>query len=228
MTDSLPAASAPGGVKGEICIEEPTGRQRAIARRAAEARATVPHLELTVDADLSASLSAGDPVTASLVRACALALRASPRANAAYRDGRFELYARVNVGLVVEAGDGFVTPTVFDADLKSVAELNGELEVLTARATAGELTPPQLSGATFTLTDASALGVRSLSPLLSPPQAAAVAAGAIREVPVLSAGSAVPGRVTTLTLACDNRILYGAQAAAFLLRIKQFLEEGAR
>jgi pyruvate dehydrogenase E2 component (dihydrolipoyllysine-residue acetyltransferase) len=187
----------------------------------------VPHLELTVDADVSARLSAGDPMTASLVRACALALRESARANGAYRDGHFELYSRVNVGVVVEAGGGVVTPIVFDADLKSGAELRDEIELLIARAEAGELTPPELSGSTFTLTDVGSLGVRSLSPVLSPPQAAAIAAGAVREVPVVRDGAIVPGRLATLTLACDNRILYGAQAAAFLLRVKQLLEEGA-
>jgi len=227
LTEPGPPVSAHSGVKGETRIEEPSARQRAVARRAAEARATVPHLELTVDADVAARLSAGDPMTASLVRACALALRESPRANAAYRDGRFELYSRVNVGIVVETGDGILTPIVFDADLKSMAELSREIDVLIARGGAGELTPPELSGSTFTLTDVSSHGVRSLSPVLSPPQAAAVAAGAVRDVPVIRDGEILPAHLATLTLACDNRILYGAQAAAFLLRIKQLLEETA-
>jgi pyruvate dehydrogenase E2 component (dihydrolipoamide acetyltransferase) len=225
MTEPPPAAAASGGVKGETRVQEPTGRQRAIARRTAEARATVPHVELTVDVDLSRQLTAGDPATARLVWACALALRDSPRANAAYRDGRFEFYSRVNVGLIIDTGDDFVVPTVFDADRKSIQELTRETEALRARAAAGELTPPELAGATFTLTDMSTSGVRSLVPVPSPPHAAAVAAGAIRDVPVVRDGALAPGRLMTLTLTCDGRILFGARAAAFLVRIKQLLEE---
>jgi pyruvate dehydrogenase E2 component (dihydrolipoamide acetyltransferase) len=228
MTDPPPAATASAGVKGETRVEEPTGRQRAIARRTAEARATVPHLELTVDVDVSHRLAAGDPVTASVVWACAVALRDCPRANAAYRDGRFELYSRVNVGLVVDAGDDFLVPTVFDADRKSIAELSGEIELLIERAGAGALTPPELAGATFTLTDMSTSGVRSLFPVPSPPHAAAVAAGTVREAPVVRDGALAPGRLTTLTLTCDGRILFGSRAAAFLVRIKQLLEEAGR
>ncbi len=215
------------GVKGETRLQEPTSRQRAIARRVAEARATVPHLELAVDVDMSVRLGARAPVTASLIRACGLALRAVPRANAAYRDGRFELYSRVNVALVLDTEEGVVAPTVFDPDTKSVAELDEEVGALRSRATAGALAPPELSGATFTLTDMSTCGIGSLFPIVTPPHAAAVAAGAIRDVPVMRDGDIVPGHSMTVALACDSRILYGSQAARFLNTIKQLLEETA-
>ena len=81
------------------------------------------------------------------------ALRAHPRANAAYRDGRYELYSRVNVAVTVATQDGYANPTVLDADTKPLAALDSELSGLPERARAGELTPPELAGATFTLTD---------------------------------------------------------------------------
>ena len=198
-------------LKGETEIVEPTRAERAIGRRIAETRATVPDLEFDADGDADAALQLAREhrcsLTAVLVRACALALRQHPRANAAYRDGHFELYARVNVAVTIQTDDGFVAPTLLDADQKPLEQLHSELEAAAARVRAGQLTPPELSGATFTLTDYSSYGVTRANPVIVAPQAAALAAGAPR-------GSAI-----TLVLACDGRILYGARAARFLRQI---------
>jgi pyruvate dehydrogenase E2 component (dihydrolipoamide acetyltransferase) len=199
-------------------VQEPDRSERMIARRSAEARATIPDLELSAEVDVEPSTAS----TACLVRACALALREVPRANGAYRDGRFELYSRINVGVIVASEECYVIPTVFDADRKSLSELTAEIAKLTERA--GELSPPELAGATFTLSNPGALGVASATPVVIAPQAAALAAGAVREVPVIRDGALVPGHSMTLTLACDHRILYGAQAARFLTAVKARLE----
>jgi pyruvate dehydrogenase E2 component (dihydrolipoamide acetyltransferase) len=210
--------------RGSTRIEEPTRSERAIGRRAAEARATVPHLELASDADMS-WWGDGGSVTALLVAACARALKEFPRANGAYRDGRFELYSRVNVGVVLPAEGASAAPTIFDADRRSVAELSSVLESLSARAQAGELTPPELAGATFVLSDLGRYGVGHPSTILTPGHAAALAAGAVRSVPTVRDAAIVPGQAMTVTLVCDSRILFGAQAAGVLTRIKELLEE---
>jgi pyruvate dehydrogenase E2 component (dihydrolipoamide acetyltransferase) len=226
--------AAPGaqdaGAKGQVRVEEPDRFQRVIARRSAESRATVPDLELSVEVDMEACLAIhaerGCAIAAIIARACALALREVPRANGAYRDGRFELYSRINVGVVVAAPETYAIPTVFDCDRKSLAECSAEISRLTERARTGELSPPELGGATFTLSNPGALGVERSSAMIVAPQAAAVAAGAIRSVPVLRDGALALGSSMTMTLACDHRILYGAQAALFLTRIKALLEDG--
>jgi len=164
-------------------------------------------------------------LSAAIIRACALSLREHPRANAAYRDGQFELYSRVNVGLLLSSGDDLVSATVFDADKKSLSELAATIGELRARA--ASLTRPERSGATFTLTHHDAPGVAWGVPVVWSGQAAAAAAGEIREVPVLRGRDVAPGRVMTLTLACDHRILHGALAARFLARIKELLEHGS-
>jgi pyruvate dehydrogenase E2 component (dihydrolipoamide acetyltransferase) len=219
------------GAKGETQIEEPSAAERAIARRAAEARATVPDLELSADVDMAASLALaeaqGCSTAAIVLRACALGLRAVPRANGAYRDGRFELYSRINVGIVAATPQAYLIPTVFDADRKTLAELTDELPRLERAALAGELPPPAYSNATFTLSDVGALGVPASTIVVNSPQAAAVTAGAIREAPVVREGRVEPGSVMTVTLACDHRILYGAHAAAFLAEITRALATGA-
>jgi pyruvate dehydrogenase E2 component (dihydrolipoamide acetyltransferase) len=212
------------GVKGEVQIVEPTQAERTVARRAAEARATVPDLEFSVEVDMGACVGLEAPSTAILVRAAALALREHPRANAAYRDGRFELYSRVNVGVVMPELSGILSATVVDADRRPLEELASEIDELRRRG--AELTSAERSGATFTLIDLGRYGVSRASPIISAPQAAALAAGEIRHAPVVRDASVVPGEVMTLTLACDHRILYGAEAAGFLARIRELLERG--
>lgn len=229
----VPAMAEPGvssapdaGVKGEVRFQEPTRSERTIARRSAESRATVPDVELRCDVEPHPSVqSAGFVATASLVRACAISLREVPRANAAYRDGRFELYSRINIGVTVTTEDTYAIPTVFGCDRKSTAELSEEIARVTGRAGSGELSSPELTGATFTVSNVGELGLASSTPVIVPPQAAALSAGAIRAIGVARDGGIVPGHAMTLTLACDHRILYGAQAAAFLIKIKSRLEE---
>ena len=225
--DTGGATTAKGGVR----IEEPSRAERLIARRAAESRATVPDFELVSTVDASALMAAraasGERVpslTAVVVGACARALREHPRANAAYRDGHFELFSRVNVGVAVASGNAVALPTISDADTKSALEIAAELDSLAARVRAGTITPPELAGATFTVANLGMLGVRSFSPPVVPPQAAILAVGAAREAPMVRGGDIVRGHEMTLTLVCDHRILYGTLAAEFLGRIRQLLE----
>ena len=210
--------------KGEVEIVEPTATERAVARRVAEARATVPDLELGAVVEMSQALALASEaqvsIAAVLLRACALALAEHPRANAAYRDGRFELYSRVNIALALE----HASPVIFDAPEKPLAELSAEISELTERAGRGELRPPELAGATFTFADLGALGIDRPSIVITPPQAAAVAAGSVRAVPRVSDGDIVPGHEMVLALVADNRILNARQAGAFMARVKHLLE----
>lgn len=193
------------GPKGETRVIQPTPAERTVARRAAESRATVPHLELSVSL-----VGPGELDTAQVVRACAMTLVEHPRANGAYRDGHFELYSRINIGVVLALEDTYLIPTVFDAQSKAVDELRGELAELRDDALGGRLGPPSFSGATFTVWNAGELGIAQASLPVVPPQAA-----------VLTAGTA------SLTLTCDHRILYGTGAAGFLAAVNRRLAEGA-
>lgn len=172
-----------------------------------------------------------------IVKSCALALREHPRANSSYRDGRLQLHSRVNIGwtLWIESGDAGgpagdgapVTPTLFDADRKSLQEIARETRTLAERARAGSLSPPELSGATFTVAGLGAFPIESFTAIINPPQAAILAVGAVEPRPVAHAGAIVARHTMTATLACDARVLGGADAAAFLARVKQLLQEPA-
>jgi pyruvate dehydrogenase E2 component (dihydrolipoyllysine-residue acetyltransferase) len=233
-----PEAPRPETAKGEVTYEELSKLQSTISRRMAESKATAPHFYLEAEVDMSRLVAAraqikaeakeGDVVPSfndMVVKACALALREHPRANGAYRDGRFELYSRVNVGVAVSAKDALVVPTVFDADRKSLRQIASDARALAQRVRGGQITPPELSGATFTVSNLGMFGIDSFAAVINPPQAAILAVGAIAERPVVRDGSIGTAHLMRVNLACDHRILYGAPAAEFLARIRSLLEE---
>src|SRR6185312_10857971 len=166
-----------------------------------------------------------------IVKACALALREHPRANGSYRDGRFELHSRVNVGVAVAAtsaeptGGTLVVPTVFDADAKALGEIARETRALAARVRDRSITPPELSGGTFTVSNLGMYGIAQFTAIINPPQAAIIAVGAVTQRAVPRKKKIVARHMMGITLACDHRILYGADAALFLARIRELLEE---
>jgi pyruvate dehydrogenase E2 component (dihydrolipoamide acetyltransferase) len=224
--------------KGQVEYEDLSKTQQLIARRMAESKATAPHFYLRAVVDMSLAVEGraklkegaveGSVVPSfndMVVKACALALREHPRANGAYRDGRFELYSRVNVGVAVAAEDVLVVPTVFDADRKGLRQIAQDSRELAGKVRDGKITPPELSGATFTVSNLGMYGIESFSAVINPPQAAILAVGAIEEKPVVRDGEIATAHLMGVDLACDHRILYGAPAAEFLARIKSLLEE---
>jgi pyruvate dehydrogenase E2 component (dihydrolipoamide acetyltransferase) len=232
------AAERPETAKGGTSYEELTKLQSTVARRMAESKATAPHFYLSVEVEMSRAVEArarlkaaaveGDPVPSfndMVVKASAIALREHPRANGAYRDGRLELYSRINVGVAVAARDTLVVPTVFDADQKGLRQIATEARALAKRVREATITPPELSGGTFTVSNLGMFGISNFAAVINPPQAAILAVGAIAERPVVRDGEIVVGNVMPMTLACDHRILYGADGARFLDRIRDLLEE---
>jgi pyruvate dehydrogenase E2 component (dihydrolipoamide acetyltransferase) len=243
---SAPSAAAPTAgtaerpetAKGSVEVVELTKLQQTVSRRMAESKATAPHFYLQAEVDMSAAWDARARIKAAaaegavipsfndmVVKACAIALREYPRANGAYRDGNWELYSRVNVGIAVAARDALVVPTVFDADLKGLRQIATESRALAGRVREGTVTPPELSGGTFTVSNLGMYGIANFHAVINQPQAAILAVGAITETPVVRSGEITSARLMGVTLACDHRILYGADGAEFLGRVRALLEE---
>ena len=239
---AAPAAAAtppsPETAKGAVEVVEPTKLQQTVARRMAESKATVPHFYLSAQVDMSRCVQArtqlkdsageGDVVPSfndMVIKAAAIALGEFPRANAAYRDGRFELYQRVNVGVAVAAQDALVVATIFDADRKGLRQIATEARTLAGKVRDGTVTPPELSGGTFTVSNLGMYGITDFGAVINTPQAAILAVGAITPTPVVRAGEIATAQVMGVTLACDHRILYGADGAEFLARVRALLEE---
>ena len=233
------STTTPGTAKGAVTRTEPTRSQSLIARRMSESRATVP--DFTLEAEIDASRLAdirsqlretagteraptvGDIVT----KACALALREHPNLNGAWRDGGFERYERINIGIAVATDAGLVVPVIFDADIKDIHELARETATLAKRARDGSITPPELSGGTFSISNLGMFGVDRFTAVINPPQSGILAVGAMRSVPVVHEGEVAPGSVISLTLAVDHRSVYGAEAAKFLRSVRERLEAPA-
>jgi pyruvate dehydrogenase E2 component (dihydrolipoamide acetyltransferase) len=251
-TPSPPAGTDPAAVpgpadvstaKGETTMVELSRTQQTIARRMAESKATIPHFALQSDVDMGACVAlrselkrlAQDGVPTHpaptyndmVVKASALALRELPRANSSYRDGRLQLHSRVNIGVAVAAEETLVVPTVFDADQKSLGEIARETRALAERVRDGSITPPELGGGTFTVSNLGMFGVASFTAIINPPQAAILSVGSLQPRAVVRDGEIVARNTMTVTLACDHRILYGADAARFLARIRELLETPA-
>lgn len=207
--------------RGAVERTEPTKAQRSAIRRVAESKATAPHLYLEAEVRTSSNQLAG------LVAAIAQALREVPRLNGAYRDGAFETYSRVNVGVAMVGEGGPVVPTIFDADEKGQDEIGAELAALASKAAEGNLTSGELSGGTFTVVALASGSVDSLTPILNQGQAAALAIGPVTERALARDGAVVAGAARTATLACDARIVGAEEGARFLDRVRDLLESGA-
>jgi pyruvate dehydrogenase E2 component (dihydrolipoamide acetyltransferase) len=236
-TAPTPTAS---GARGEAEIQSPTRVQQVIAQRMETAHATIPSFEVQTEAAMDAALAmraglkdvAGDDPVPSindlLIKACALTLRRHPRVNASYADDRFELHSRVNVGFAVAADEALIVPTVYDADTKSLGAIARDTRELAERVRSGKITPAELSGATFTVSNLGMYGMTAIRPVINPPQVSILGVGAARQVLVRSEGEIVDRTLATLTLSSDHRILYGADAARFLADVQALIEAPLR
>jgi pyruvate dehydrogenase E2 component (dihydrolipoamide acetyltransferase) len=224
--------------KGQTTTHELSRMQQTIARRMAESKATIPDFTLQSDVDMEACvalraelkrISSHDAPTYNdmVVKAAALALREYPRANGSYKDGTLQLHSRVNVGVAVAAQDALVVPTVFDADEKSLGEIAREARALAGRVRDGTVTPPELGGGTFTVSNLGMYGIKSFNAIINPPQAAILSVGSVEARAVVRDEQLVARHTMTLSLVCDHRILYGADAAEFLARIRELLQTPA-
>jgi pyruvate dehydrogenase E2 component (dihydrolipoamide acetyltransferase) len=216
-------------------VQDLTRMQQTVSRRMAESKATAPDYSLNTDVDMSACVELrerlreiSDPAPSfndMVVKACAIALREFPRVNGAYKDGRFERYSRVNVGVAVAAQDTLVVPTLFDADSRSLGEIARKARELIGKVRDASITPPELSSGTFTVSNLGMYGIDSFSAVINPPQAALLAVGALKKKPVVEESGRIVARdVMSVTLVCDHRILYGADGAQFLARVRELLE----
>ncbi|HEX5147185.1 MAG TPA: dihydrolipoamide acetyltransferase family protein, partial [Conexibacter sp.] len=232
---SAPAVGGSGGGKGEVETIALSTIQKTIARRMAESKATIPDIQIRTEADVTDLLAlraqmkaaqGGAPsVNDFVVKACALTLREQPRANGGYRDGGFELYGRVNVGVAVAADNSLIVPTIFDADAQPVTAIAAQTRALVERVRGGTITPPELSGGTFTVSNLGMFGVTSFTAIITTGQAGILAVGAAVARPSFDAdGTVVKRSLMDLSLSCDHRILYGADAAQFVARVRELLE----
>ena len=227
-----PPAAPPAGSR-----EQPLSAPRRVtAERLQAAKQSIPHFYLGVDCAMDAALrlrarvAAHDPdleltLTDIIVRAAALALRQVPAANSSWADGSVRLHDTADIAVAVDTPIGLFTPIIRQADRKGLRAISGELKALGARARAGELTPEEYTGGTFTISNLGMHGVDSLYAIVNPPQSCILGVGAARPRPVVAGDAVTVGTIATCTLSADHRTIDGATGAALLAAFRAFVEE---
>jgi pyruvate dehydrogenase E2 component (dihydrolipoamide acetyltransferase) len=227
---SLVAAREAGPESQEV---ELSSVRRTIAKRLVQSKGPVPHFYLTVDIAMDrvwdayralreqkSTISINDIV----VKAAALALRQHPDINASFAGDHVKLFSRVHIGMAVALEDGLITPVLRDADLKPLEEISEEARSLAERARAKKLQPNEYTGATFSISNLGMMGIEEFSAIINPPEAAILAVGAVRQVPVVVDGALAVGWRMKATLSVDHRVADGASGARFLQTLRRFLE----
>jgi pyruvate dehydrogenase E2 component (dihydrolipoamide acetyltransferase) len=231
-----PAAPAPAAGA------EPLGRmRRAIARAMNESKPGVPHIYVTVEVDMAAAMQLRKQINDSgaadvkisvndlVVKAAAKALDKLPAVNNSFgttAEGQPGLVknAGVNVSVAVALEDGLIAPVIKDANKKSIGTIAAEVKDMAARAREGKIKQNELEGATFQVTNLGMYGVVEFGSIITVPQSASLAVGAVRQVPVVRDGAVVPGEIMNVTLSADHRIVDGAVAAQYLAELRKLLE----
>jgi pyruvate dehydrogenase E2 component (dihydrolipoamide acetyltransferase) len=227
--------------------------RRAIARRLAEAKQTVPHSYLSVEADVTSLVALREQINRELVespeggrdegagrgvarvtlndliiKACASALVRVPACNAQFTPEAVLVHRRIDIGVSVAVPDGFVIPVVRNADTKSVLNISDETRDLAGRARARTLRVEEITQATFSISNLGMMGIDEFSAVINPPEGAMLAVGRAREAAVVREGVVTVGRLMKLTLSIDHRAVDGAAGAAFLVELRGLLERPMR
>ena len=213
------------------------GMRRTIATRLQASYQTAPHITLTASVDMSelertralrnAQTATRISVTAFAVKALAWTLTRHPWLNSALLDDNIYHYADVNIGVAVALPDGLIVPVIHRAHAKPLERIAAEVNALSEKARQGKLTPDEVVGGTFTLTNLGPFGVEQFTAILNPPQTGILALGAAVEQPVARDGAVVIRPIARITLSADHRVVDGAVAAHFLADLKAALENPA-
>lgn len=213
---------------------EVTQMRKTIVRRLTESQFNALHIFLTIEIDMDnaiaarASINEVAPVKVSfndmVVKASAAALKQHPMCNASWRGDKIVVNHHVHVGVAMAVEDGLVVPVVRFADNKTMSQISADVKDFAGKAKAKKLTPNDMSGNTFTVSNLGMFGIEQFTSIINTPDACILSVGAIRQVPVVKNNQVVPGNVMKVTLACDHRVVDGAVGAAFLQTLKKYLE----
>ena len=159
-----------------------------------------------------------------VVKACAMALRKHPQVNTSWSDDAMLYHHHIHIGVAVAVPDGLVVPVLRFADQMGLTQIGGSVKELAGKARNKKLTPIEMEGSTFTVSNLGMFGISEFTSIIYPPNSAILSVGAIVEKPVVKNGEIVVGNIMKVTLACDHRTVDGATGSQFLLTLKTYLE----
>lgn len=208
--------------------------RKVIAKRLGESKFSAPHYYLAVEFDMDNAIAFRQQFNSIpdtkisfndiVVKACALALRQHPQVNSQWFDDRMKLNNHVHIGVAVAVEDGLVVPVVKFANEQTLPQIGSAVRDFAVRARNKKLTPQEMEGSTFTISNLGMFGIESFTSIINQPNSAILSVGSIVQKPVVKNGQIVVGNTMKLTLACDHRTVDGATGAAFLQTLKEFIE----
>jgi pyruvate dehydrogenase E2 component (dihydrolipoamide acetyltransferase) len=215
--------------------------RKAIAKRLTSAKALIPHYYLSIDCDLTALMATREALNAAagknatyklsvndfVVKASAMALMKHPEVNASWTDTSILRHKHADVGIAVAIPSGLITPIVFKAETKGLADISNEVKDLATRAKDKKLKPQEYEGGGFSVSNLGMFGIKSFTSIINPPQSCIIAVGAGEERAVVKNGKIEIATMMTVTMSCDHRVVDGATGAKFLQTLKRFIEEPA-
>lgn len=223
-------------ISGQESFDEFKNSQmrKTIARRLGESKFTAPHyylmLEINMDQAIEARKSINNlPDTKvsfndMVVKASAMALKKHPNVNSQWFDDKIRINHHIHIGVAVAVEDGLVVPVVNFTDQKSMTQIGAEIKDLAVKAKSKKLTPAEMEGSTFTVSNLGMFGINEFTSIINQPNSAILSVGAIVQKPIVKNGEIVVGNTMKVTLACDHRTVDGATGAAFLQTLKQYIE----
>ena len=238
----VPAAVSASGtvpapiISGTESFEETPNSQmrKTIARRLAESKFTAPHYYLMLEINMDNAIESRRLINElpdikvsfndMVVKASAMALKKHPKVNSQWFEDKTRINHHVNVGVAVAVEDGLLVPVVRFTDQKTMTQIGAEVKDLATRAKSKKLTPAEMEGSTFTVSNLGMFGISEFTSIINQPNSAILSVGAIIQKPVVKNGEIVVGNTMKVTLACDHRTVDGATGSAFLQTLKQFIE----
>ncbi|TDQ81431.1 pyruvate dehydrogenase E2 component (dihydrolipoamide acetyltransferase) [Dongia mobilis] len=243
---AVPAAAP--AISGAAQFGEPafdlvphTSMRKTIARRLQESKQFVPHFYLTVDCEIDRLLKLREEVNAAspkdgpdaykvsvndfVVKACAIALKQVPAANASWSDDGVKMYKSADISVAVAIPNGLITPILRNADARRLSELSIAMKDLAGRAKGGKLKPEEYTGGSFSVSNLGMFGIKDFAAIINPPQSCILAVGAGEQRPVVRNGALAIATVMSCTLSVDHRVVDGAIGAEFLAAFKRLIEQ---
>lgn len=236
VVETAAAATVVAAPAGEISKTEVKNSQmrKAIVKALDNSQTTAVNFTVTMDIDMDNAIAARKVINSIpdtkvsfndlVVKATAMALKSHPQVNTEWTNEQTIYNNHISVGVAVAIEDGLVVPVIPFTDTKSLTQIGAEVKELAIKAKNKKLTPDEMSGSTFTVSNLGMFGVDHFTSIINQPNSAILSVGGIKQKPVVKNGEVVAGNVMTLTLACDHRTIDGAVGAAFMNTLKQYIE----
>ena len=208
--------------------------RKTIAKRLSESKFNAPHYYLTVEYDMSNAIIIREQYNSIpdmkisyndiIIKACSLALASNPKLNSQWFDDKIRYNNHIHIGVAVGVDEGLIVPVLKFVDQMSIVDINSKVKDLADRARNKKLTPEEMQGSTFTISNLGMFDIESFTSIINPPNSVILSVGSIVQKPIVKNGNIEVGNTMKVTLACDHRVVDGLTGSKFLQTLREFIE----